>query len=158
MRAGEFSMTDATRRRLAALLGLLLALPLAGALAQPAAPAPWVVQPEWVKADEEFLASDALQGRGSATPDEAKAAAWVASRFEQFGLVRAPGMSSYLQTATIVQPKLGGAPVLSVGGEAVPGLALLTAPPGELRGKLMVAASDDPAALPAGDVIAIGSK
>jgi Iap family predicted aminopeptidase len=35
---------------------------------------------------------------------------------------------------------------------------LLTAPPGEIRGSLVVAASDDPAALPAGDVIAVQSK
>jgi aminopeptidase YwaD len=151
-------MTSSTKRGRGALLALLLALPLASAAAQGGAPAPWVVRPEWVKADEEFLAGDALQGRGSATPDEAKAAAWIASRFQEFGLVRAPGMSSYLQTATIVEPRLGGAPVLKVGGETMPGLVLLTGPSGELRGKLAVAASDDPAALPAGDVIAIGSK
>jgi hypothetical protein len=151
-------MTDSRRRRLAALLGLLLALPLAAASPPPAAPAAWVVKPEWVRADEEFLAGDALQGRGSATADEAKAAAWVAARFEEFGLVRAPGMTSYLQTATIIQPRLGGAPALRVGGETMPGLATLVPPSGEIRGKLIVAESDDPAALPAGDVIAIGSK
>src|SRR4051794_38228449 len=153
-----FWMTDSTWRRRGALLGLLLALPLAAGYAQPAAPGPWVVRPEWVKADEDYLASDALQGRGSATPDEAKAAAWIASRFQEFGLVRAPGMGSYLQTATIIQPRLGEAPVLSVGGEAMPGLAMLVAPSGEVRGTLAVAASDDPAAMPAGDIIAIGSK
>ncbi|HEX4739540.1 MAG TPA: M28 family peptidase [Allosphingosinicella sp.] len=140
------------------LLAFLLCLPLAGgAFAQPAGPAAWTVQPEWVKADEEFLASDALQGRGSATPDEAKAADWVAAQFKQFGLVPAPGMSAYLQTATIVQPMLGAAPVLSVAGHSLPGLQLLTAPPGEVRGKLAVAASDDPAAFPSADVVALAS-
>jgi aminopeptidase YwaD len=140
-------------------LGLfLLASAIPAAAAPVATPAPWVVKAEWVKADEAFLAGDALQGRGSATPDEAKAAAWVAAQFEQFGLVRAPGMSSYLQTATIMQPKLVGAPVLTVGTQALPGLSLLFAPPGEVRGTLVVAATDDPAALPAGDVIAIASR
>jgi aminopeptidase YwaD len=151
-------MTISTKRGRNALLALLLALPLAGAGAQSPAPTSWVVRSEWVKADEEALAGDALQGRGSATPDEAKAAAWVASRFQEFGLVRAPGMASYLQTATIVHPQLGAAPVLSAGGEAMPGLLTLVAPPGDVRGTLVMADSDDPAALPAGDVIAIGSK
>jgi Iap family predicted aminopeptidase len=150
-------MTDSTLRRRGVLLGLLLALPLAGVSAQPAAPRPWVVKPEWVKADEEYLASDALQGRGSATPDEAKAAAWVAARFEEFGLVRAPGMGSFLQTATVVQPKRGGAPVLSVAGETVPGVALLMAPAGDVSGRLAVAASGDAGALPGTDVIAVAS-
>jgi aminopeptidase YwaD len=149
-------MTASTRLRRGA-LALLLALPLAGASAQSAAPSPWVVRPEWVKADEEALAGDALQGRGSATEDEAKAAAWVASRFQEFGLARAPGMSGYLQIATIVQPSLRGAPVLSVGGQALSGLTLLMAPGGDVRGRLAVAASGDPAALPAGEVIAVAA-
>jgi hypothetical protein len=140
-----------------AFMALLVALPLAGASAGEA-PRPWVVRSESIKSDLDFLAGDALRGRGSATPDEAAAAAYVASRFEKLGLVRAPGMTGYLQTATIIQPQLGGAPVLGVGGKPVAGLALLTAPPGEIRGKLLVAASDDPAALPAGDIVAIQSK
>ncbi|MDB5694165.1 MAG: peptidase [Alphaproteobacteria bacterium] len=149
-------------RRNVGLLALLLALPLAsGALAQaagaPAGQAPWTVRPEWVKADEDFLAGDALQGRGSATPDEAKAAAWVASQFKHFGLVPAPGMRSYLQTATIVQPMLGGPPVLALAGRPLAGVTLLSAPAEEVRGRLAVAASDDPAALPAADVVAVGS-
>jgi hypothetical protein len=51
------------------------------------------VTAEWVKAHEAFLAGDALRGRGSATHDEAVAAAYVASQFEGFGLKTAPGMS-----------------------------------------------------------------
>ncbi len=150
-------MTSIARWALAP-LGLLLALPLGGsACAQPTGQATWTVRPEWVKADEEFLASDALQGRGSATPDEAKAAAWVADRFKEFGLAPAPGIGGYLQTATVIQPTLGAAPVLSVGGHRLPGVQLLIAPPSVVRGKLAVATSDDPAAFPAGDVVAIAS-
>jgi hypothetical protein len=150
-------MIDSTWRRRGALLSLLLALPLAAAVAAPSAPGGWVVKPEWVKADEESLAGDALQGRGSATADEAKAAEWVAARFTEFGLVPAPGMTGYLQTATIVQPELAGAPALSVGGAAVPGATLIFGPPGEVRGRLAVAGSNDPAALPTGDVVAVAS-
>src|SRR4051812_25854988 len=154
---GDFSMPDSTRRRCGALLGLLLALPLAAADAPPAAPGAWVVNPEWVRADEEALASDALQGRGSATADEAKAADWVAARFAEFGLARAPGMDSYLQKATVIQPALSGPPVLRAGGETLGNVALLMAPVGEVRGTLAVATSAAPAALPAGDIVAVTS-
>lgn len=64
----------------------------------------WVVRPEWVKAHEDFLASAPMQGRGSATRDEAIAAAYVASQFEAYGLVRAPGMSGYTQAAQVARP------------------------------------------------------
>src|SRR4051794_5934728 len=59
-----------------------------------------------VAAHEAFLASDALQGRGSATRDEAIAAAYVASRFQSYGLSPAPGLNSYLQTAIIIRQSL----------------------------------------------------
>jgi aminopeptidase YwaD len=138
------------------MLALLLCVPLAGsALAQAAGQTAWTVRPEWVKADVDFLASDALQGRGSATPDEAKAAAWVAGQFQQYGLVPAPGMSDYLQTAIIVQPIPGGAPVLKLAGKPVQGLRLLSAPPADLRGRLTVSSVADLASLPASDVVAI---
>ena len=150
-------MNALTRRAGRAFPALLLALPLVLGAAPPAAPSAWVVKAEWVKADEEALASDALQGRGSATADEAKAAAWVAARFQEFGLSKAPGMDSYLQTAIVFQPVLGGPPALTVGGEAVPGVALIAAPSGEVRGTLAFAASNDPAELPTADVVAVPS-
>jgi len=149
-------MIDSWRRG-GALLSLLLALPLAAAVAPPPAAGGWVVKPEWVEADEAYLAGDELQGRGSATPDERKAAEWVAARYREFGLVPAPGMTGYLQTATIIQPKLGGAPVLDIGGAAVPGATLVFGPAGEVRGRLAVAGSNDLAALPAGDVVAVAA-
>lgn len=136
------------------MLAFLLCLPLASAATARSA---WTVRPEWVRADEEALAGDALQGRGSATPDEAKAAAWVAGQYRQFGLAPAPGMSTYLQTATIIQPTLGGVPVLKVAGRPLQGLQLLSAPPAELRGTLAVATSADPAAFPASDVVAVAA-
>ena len=53
------------------------------------------MKPEWVRAHETFLASDALAGRGSATRDEELTAAYVASEFEACGLKPAPGLTGY---------------------------------------------------------------
>lgn len=140
-------------------LAILLCVPFAGAAFAEPRPAgtPWLVRSEWVKADEDFLAGDALSGRGSATNDEAIAAAYIESQFESFGLVPAPGMRSFGQSANIVRFVLGREPLLEIAGRPVTGLVLLTAPPGEVRGRLVVAASDDPAAMPEGGIIAIGS-
>jgi Zn-dependent M28 family amino/carboxypeptidase len=80
-------------------LGLAL---LAASVAGAQQPSAWTVQPDWVRAHEEFLAGDALGGRGSATPTEEIAASYVASEFIGYGLKPAPGMSGYLQTAYIV--------------------------------------------------------
>jgi hypothetical protein len=82
----------------------------------PALATDWVVHPEWVQAHEDFLGSTPLQGRGSATRDEAIAAAYVASEFEGYGLQKAPGLAGYLQTARIVQPRLTGTPALTAPG------------------------------------------
>src|SRR5438309_1229309 len=76
---------------------------------------PWVVRPEWVKAHEEFLASDVMAGRGSATRDEQIAATYVGSEFEAFGLQSAPGMAGYVQAAPVVQPLLDGRATLTAG-------------------------------------------
>ena len=59
---------------------------------------------EWVQANEMFLASDAMRGRGSATPDEWITAAYVASEFQKYGLK--PGLpdGTYIQRGELVQP------------------------------------------------------
>ena len=61
----------------------------------------WTVKPEWVRAHEEFLASDAMGGRGSATRLEEITAAYVASEFVSYGLKPAPGTTSYIQSADV---------------------------------------------------------
>ena len=94
-----------------------------------------------VAAHEHFLASDALQGRGSATRDEAIAAAYVASRFEAYGLTPAPGMSGYLQTATIVKQQLGGPVTLVANGAPVAQPTMLAGSGKSVSGKLAVANS-----------------
>ncbi len=75
----------------------------------------WVVKPEWVRAHEEFLASDVMHGRGSATRDEEITATYVASEFIGYGLKTAPGMTSYIQAADIDAPRLDGHATLTVG-------------------------------------------
>lgn len=114
----------------------------------------WVVQPQSVAAHEAFLASDALQGRGSATRDEAIAAAYVAAQFESFGLVKAPGMASFRQVAGVVRPHLDGRAQLSVGGVPLSSMVLLRAS-GEVRGGLGVMASADPKTLPDTTVVVV---
>jgi len=94
------------------LLLVLLLCFAANALAQQG----WVVRPEWVRAHEDFLASDALGGRGSATRDEQIAAEYVASEFLAYGLKPAPGMTGMIQSADIVAPELDGKASLTVGG------------------------------------------
>lgn len=92
---------------------------MAAALAFITAPAhaqDWQVKQQWVAAHEAFLAGDALRGRGSATPDEGVAAAYVAAMFQGYGLSTAPGMTSYLQTAGVTKTTPSGHTTLTVGG------------------------------------------
>ena len=78
---------------------------LAAATLGACAPQLAAVDPATIRAHQSFLASEALAGRGSATRDKAIAAAYVASRFEQYGLRPAPGMTSYLQTLSVPETK-----------------------------------------------------
>ncbi|HVH87130.1 MAG TPA: M28 family peptidase [Terriglobales bacterium] len=73
----------------------------------------WQVKQEWVYAHEMFLASDAMRGRGSATPDELLAATYVASQFESFGIK--PGLpdGTYIQRLELVQPVIQGRVTIS---------------------------------------------
>ena len=116
---------------------------------------PWTVKPEWVAAHEAFLASDALRGRKSASPDEAVAAAYVGAQFQSYGLKPAPGMDGYLQTAGVVTPKLTGRAVFNGKTLEGEGLTLLYANGKPIAGNLVVASSEDIANLPAGDILLI---
>ncbi len=115
---------------------------------------------ESVRAHEAFLASDALRGRGSATPDEGVAAAYVASEFESYGLKTAPGMDGYLQTASVVTPHLSGHASLTIGqGKTAEGagLTLIWSAGAPISGSLTVAADPDPKNLPVGDILLIAN-
>lgn len=129
-------------------------------VASPVAAETWTVRPEWVAAHENFLASDSLRGRGSATPDEAIAADYVAAQFQGYGLKPAPGMTGYLQTAPVIRPKLAGNAKISGEGFSLAegaGLTLFVTNAKAHGGKLAVAGSDDPAAMPEGDIVVVAN-
>jgi hypothetical protein len=120
---------------------VLVAGVCAGAVAQN-----WTVKAEWVRAHEEFLASDVLAGRGSATRDEEITATYVASEFMGYGLKPAPGMAGYIQSADIVSPVLDGHATLASGSfraEEGTGFTLLTGSGSSVSGGFVkVAASE----------------
>ncbi|HEX2599160.1 MAG TPA: hypothetical protein VHL05_10320, partial [Terriglobales bacterium] len=60
----------------------------------------------------DFLASDALQGRGSGTRDEWIAATYIASELEQYGIEPAGENGGFLQKATLIRQKLSAPPKL----------------------------------------------
>lgn len=73
-----------------------------------------------IRAHMEFLAGDALRGRGSATPDELIAATYIASQFRQFGIepagdADASGVKGYIQNVPLLRQKFSEAPVLTLG-------------------------------------------
>lgn len=61
----------------------------------------------------EFLASDALRGRGSGTADELVAATYIASQLRAYGIAPAGDDGGYLQRATLQQPKFTAPPQLT---------------------------------------------
>ena len=135
----------------------LIALALAGgSLIAPPALAQNIITERSVAAHEAFLASDALQGRGSATRDEAIAATYVASRFQAYGLTPAPGMTDFLQTATIVREKLSDPVTLTVNGAAVAQPMLLVGSGRSISGALAVAS--DPKNPPDAPIVLVTAK
>jgi len=140
--------------------GLLMVLVGGCACAQSAGTADWTVKPEWVRAHEEFLASDAMRGRGSATHDEAITATYVASEFVGYGLKPAPGMTGYLQAAEVVAPVLDGHAVLNAGGLKLPegdGVTLVASSGESVSGPLVRVSGAElgTAKVPAGAVIVL---
>jgi hypothetical protein len=99
----------------------------------------WTVKPEWVRADEGFLASDTLQGRGSATRDEWIAAEFVAAQFGSFGLKPAAPDQSFIEKVELITPKLDGKAQLAAGETALhegPDFYLLSSSGESASGKL----------------------
>ena len=136
-------------------VSLFALLALASLPAMPAASrdkAPPKIDRDMVLADETLLAGPGLRGRGSATPDEAIAAGYVASLFRDFGLRRAPGMDSYLQTAPLTRRSIAGPPILTIDGKPVAGVNLLLTGGGTAGGKAVIVTRSD-GDIPSADVI-----
>jgi aminopeptidase YwaD len=68
-----------------------------------------------VRAHLEFLASDALNGRGSGTRDEQIAAEYVGAHFRRLGLKPGGTGGSYVQAVEIVRTPAAGKPALAIG-------------------------------------------
>ena len=65
-----------------------------------------------IRAHMEFLASDALHGRGSATADELTAAVYAATALERYGVAPAGDAGGYIQNVNLTVPKVTSAPQL----------------------------------------------
>ena len=98
---------------LAALSSESLAQTRAGAL-QRAAPKAAEVERR-LRADLEFLASDALRGRGSASHDEWVSATYIAAQLRAAGVEPAGDAGGYLERVVLRQPALAAPPTLAVG-------------------------------------------
>lgn len=136
---------------------ILLAGALATGLTAPAHAqrGPAAITPEHVRAHVDYLAGPALRGRGSATPDEAAAAAYVASMFRGYGLATAPGMTGYTQPIDVISLRLDGTPVLTANGSPVDAPLLFSSTGQPVRGKLVAYAGTDPKQVPAADAVIV---
>ncbi len=73
------------------------------------------ITPASVRAHMEFLASDALNGRGSGTHDELVAATYIASRLREWGLQPLGDEGGYVLPVGLSRTEVEGPPVLSAG-------------------------------------------
>ncbi|RZJ01249.1 MAG: M20/M25/M40 family metallo-hydrolase [Brevundimonas sp.] len=125
----------------------LIALSASPALAQ----ATRAVERNAVEAHMNFLAGDELQGRGSATRDEAIAAAYVAAQFRLAGLTPVPGMDGYVQKAPVTKLTPSGEARLTIGGATLTQGADFAIMAGGLNAASgAISVVSDPANLPAG--------
>ena len=75
----------------------------------------------------EFLASDALRGRGSGTHDELVAATYVAAALQQYGIAPAGDNGGYIQRAVTVRQVLAAPPTMRLltPGDGIPAQAIV---------------------------------
>jgi len=67
-----------------------------------------------IRGHEEFLASDAMQGRGSGTHNELVTATYIASQLRQYGIDPAGDNGGYIQSVHTIQRKITSAPQLKI--------------------------------------------
>jgi hypothetical protein len=78
-------------------------------------PDKWGISEASVRGHMEFLASDALNGRGSGTRDEWIAAEYIASHFRRWGLEPLGEDGGFVQRVTVERSDITSPPVLSFG-------------------------------------------
>src|SRR5688572_27625967 len=87
------------------------------ALAQSPAPAIDTIRQADLKADLFFLASDAMKGRLTNTPENLIASEWIKARFERMGV--APAIPGYFQNYNLTTVTLGPTNALTINGTPV---------------------------------------
>lgn len=111
-------------RRLASILaaGLVAAALAAGALR------PGVISEQSYRESVRYLASEPLKGRLTGTPENEKAARWIAARFRELGLKPVPGQRDYFQRFEVtVSATLGkGNRLAEIDGNGKPRLLSFT--------------------------------
>src|SRR3569833_366429 len=78
-----------------------------------------IINPTAVEKIEKNLASDAMRGRATFSPDIDRAAAYIASQFKEAGLQTWNGGASYLQPFALVKAAMKTASV-TVDGTSLP--------------------------------------
>ena len=102
-------------------VGLVLLSGCAGHRAprtSPGSPGSGSVSEASVRAHLEFLASDALNGRGSGTRDEQIAAEYVGAQFRRLGFEPGGADGSFVQIIDIVRTAAAGKPSITVGEQS----------------------------------------
>jgi hypothetical protein len=101
-------------RRLNLVLGLLLTAGVPFSFQAPQGGPNEVITEASIRGHMEFLAGDAMNGRGSGSHDEWVAAAYIASQFRRWGIEPLGDNGDYVQTVTVRRAKpLTTAPTLS---------------------------------------------
>src|SRR5205814_254870 len=91
---------------------LILCVPALAQTQPKATPATDSLCPACIRAELEFLASDAMRGRGSGTHDEELAANYIGSGLRRYGIEPAGDNGSYVQLATLTSRTAAAPPVL----------------------------------------------
>jgi len=106
-------------------------------LAQQRAPEIDSITQRDMKADLTFLASDAMGGRLTDTPQNAAAAEWVASRFARLGLKPIGDGGTYFQTYTLATATLGEGNTSSLGAMGTDWYPVRFSPNASAKGELV---------------------
>ena len=105
------SMKPASRLRVGSAVSLILGLSLALPALPESADQPEIARS--VRTHMDYLAGDALGGRGSGTPQERQAADYVGEELKRYGVVAAGDSGGYLQHVALEYHTLVSPPVLS---------------------------------------------